>query len=550
MPSAPPASFSDVQYRATLERIPDGRPGLLAKVRKIRELVESAKRDPNFRAAAARLVDHVAEKDHDGEIGAVTDFVRGAIRYLRDPYAHGGLELFTTPQALFRDALRGTAIGDCDDHVLLESALLEVLGYPTRYRVGGLPPDHYRHIWIEAKHPGRGWLAIELTKKDRPVGWDPSAKFPLTETFESGQLTGDDVDYEDEPMRTVLGALPPSFLNVQPYDEALYAGATPSDFFRAVGIRNMIGVGAPALLDYDELAGFKLKKVFRPIKKLGSKAVRVVKKVGVGTVVGVALAPFTGGASLAIGASLDQARKAQKQAKAAAQAQAQYDAQYDAQGMVEAAPASPSAIPLPQPPSFAQQAPGYALAPGQADEMFIDNEGGLMPEYEQTESMPLPGGEEGSYVPTPRDFGHEPALSPFSVESDGGGGDTDPGFGMGRGSEALFHEATMDNRNTYGGIDTTFGGLGAESWLTELGKALTPIATTAAQTALQYQQAKLGARAQQKYGATPAFFARSPIPTSTQAPTGPRTFNLSGVALPLAIAVGAFFLLSGRSRRR
>ena len=70
------------------------------------------------------------------------------------------------------------ASGDCDDHVILASALLETAGYPTRYVVGGLPPQDYKHIWLEVRHPREGWLPIELTKKDVPVGWDPAPTRP------------------------------------------------------------------------------------------------------------------------------------------------------------------------------------------------------------------------------------------------------------------------------------------------------------------------------------------------------------------------------------
>ena len=166
-----------------LETIPDGRPGLDAKVRKIRALVEAAKRDPSFRQRAAAIVARVPQRDQVGEITAVFDFVRDGVRYLRDPWAPEGLELFTAPALLLRDVDEGIAAGDCDDHVILASALLETIGYRTRYRIGGLPPDHFRHIWLEVQS-ANGWLPLELVKKDEPVGYDPSPRFPLTLTLD------------------------------------------------------------------------------------------------------------------------------------------------------------------------------------------------------------------------------------------------------------------------------------------------------------------------------------------------------------------------------
>lgn len=170
-----------------LETIPEGRAGLDAKVRKIRALVEAAKRDPAFRERAAAIVASVPQRDQVGEITAIFDFVRDGVRYLRDPWAPEGLELFTAPAQLLRDVDAGTAAGDCDDHVILASALLETIGYRTRYRIGGLPPDHFRHIWLEVQSSG-GWLPLELVKKDEPAGYDPSHRFPLTLTLDGVQM--------------------------------------------------------------------------------------------------------------------------------------------------------------------------------------------------------------------------------------------------------------------------------------------------------------------------------------------------------------------------
>lgn len=172
---------------STLETVPDGTPGVVAKVKRIRQMVEVAKRDPAFRDRAARIVAHVAEKDHDAEIAALVEHVRRGVRYLRDPWSPVGLELFVEPQTMLRDVDAGHATGDCDDHVLLASALLEVAGYPTRYRVGGVPPDNWQHIWLDVQHPRKGWLPVELTKKDVPIGFDPSPRFPMTKTL--GALT-------------------------------------------------------------------------------------------------------------------------------------------------------------------------------------------------------------------------------------------------------------------------------------------------------------------------------------------------------------------------
>lgn len=164
-----------------LQTIPDGRAGLQVKLAKIRQLIEDAKRSPAFRRKALAIVADLPERDHAGEVCRVHEFVTRGVRFVRDPWSPGGLELFVAPAAMLADVERGTAAGDCDDHVILAAALLETIGYRTRFRVGGLPPDHYRHIWLEASTP-QGWVPLELTKKDAPCGFDPSPRFPLTLT--------------------------------------------------------------------------------------------------------------------------------------------------------------------------------------------------------------------------------------------------------------------------------------------------------------------------------------------------------------------------------
>lgn len=205
----------------TLESIPNGKPGLLVKVRRIRSMVEDAKRDPSFREHVAALLHDIPEKDQSAEIARLVTFTRSRVRYLRDPWSPTGLELFVEPRKMLADAEAGTAAGDCDDHVILASSLLETAGYPTRYVVGGLPPDDYRHIWLEVHHPKRGWLPCELTKKDWPVHRDPAGKFPFVERYDGGALRG----------KIMLGAHPSRLRIAVPWramqPDPIYEAMTP-----------------------------------------------------------------------------------------------------------------------------------------------------------------------------------------------------------------------------------------------------------------------------------------------------------------------------------
>lgn len=228
---------------ASRERIPDGAPGLRVKVRRIRELVEASKRDPNFRALVARHVSDLAPRDNSAEIERVVSLVRGRMRYIRDPY---GVETFTDPRLLWSQMERGDgAIGDCDDHVLAASAALEVLGYPTRYRVGGEGPGRYRHIWLEVA-PNRfdGWLPIELTRP-LPIGYDPSERFAHVESHlgafgeraprDSTSRHGVPMD----PFQDRVSALAPFT-----FGGPVYRGFTPGDILR---MTNAMGISGAAI---------------------------------------------------------------------------------------------------------------------------------------------------------------------------------------------------------------------------------------------------------------------------------------------------------------
>lgn len=173
--------------KSRVESLPTGTPGLRVKMARMRELVETAKRDPVFVRRARSIVAQARERDADAEIGAVSAFVRRGIRYVADPLH---VELFTDPRVMLADALAGTGAGDCDELSTLGAALLESVGYPTRWRVGG-EGENWQHVWLDVKHPRRGWLPVDDTAKGRPVGFDPSrGRFSTVGTFHAHDREG------------------------------------------------------------------------------------------------------------------------------------------------------------------------------------------------------------------------------------------------------------------------------------------------------------------------------------------------------------------------
>jgi hypothetical protein len=253
--------------RATIEQIPGGRAGLVHKIRRIREYVEAAKRDPDFRHTVAQVVAHLPAHDHDAELAAVVDFVRRRVRYLHDPWSPDGFEFFQKAPLLLRQALAGVASGDCDDMVILGSAMLESIGFPTRYRVSATAPEVYNHIWLEVQAPRRGWTPVELTYTSPAIGWDPSSRFPIVETF-SG-LGG-------SPMVTnqlvhVPGGHPSMLVPVR-YANPRYHGLLPSDLKR---LRRLLGSdervrAMQQLAELGVLAGW-FDKITDTVKSIGRK---------------------------------------------------------------------------------------------------------------------------------------------------------------------------------------------------------------------------------------------------------------------------------------
>lgn len=178
----------------TLEEIPAGTPGLDVKLVRLRELVEASKRNPSFRRFVLDVVKDVREGDWSGELGAVSRWIRQHVTYRHDPI---GVELFTSPDRLAFDGVAGEAAGDCDDMVALGAAMAEVLGHPSRFRVGGsriAGRETWSHIWRETYDKAkRRWVAFDDTAKKRPPGWSPERHYELgrvTPAGEVGRLPG------------------------------------------------------------------------------------------------------------------------------------------------------------------------------------------------------------------------------------------------------------------------------------------------------------------------------------------------------------------------
>ena len=106
----------------------------------------------------------IKERDKRSEVSAIHAFVKKHLRYVSDPLWY---EFVTFPETLLADR----ADGDCDDHAVLESALLGAIGIPTRfvtYGFNGNPPSHVAlHALV-----GKKWIPLDPIVKDKPDGWE------------------------------------------------------------------------------------------------------------------------------------------------------------------------------------------------------------------------------------------------------------------------------------------------------------------------------------------------------------------------------------------
>ena len=125
-----------------------------------------------IRAQALRIIRDIPENDKRAEVIAVHTYVQKHLRYVNDPH---GFELLTYPETLLT-----LAHGDCDDHVILEAALLGAIGVPTAFLTLRRPSDPIAsHVYMVAILPGGKEITLDPIIKDKPAGFDPATTEPF-----------------------------------------------------------------------------------------------------------------------------------------------------------------------------------------------------------------------------------------------------------------------------------------------------------------------------------------------------------------------------------
>lgn len=153
---------------ARLEGIPDGMPGAIQTLFRMRDLARASLREADQRVRETALSIISGSQSWIAQARAIQEWVQDHIQYVRDPIdANGGVELIQTPQKTL-----DYGAGDCDDQSTLMAALLSSVGHPSRFMAVGFRGEPLSHVLTQTK-VRNCWASVE-TIEPRPFGWFPT----------------------------------------------------------------------------------------------------------------------------------------------------------------------------------------------------------------------------------------------------------------------------------------------------------------------------------------------------------------------------------------
>lgn len=127
------------------------------------EFIRQGQYDHRLREFVEReIVGELFPHDYLSEYAAILNWVRGNIRYMRDPRT---VEQVKTPAVVLE-----TRTGDCDDMSVLIGALVGLVGGQVRLVAGGLANAGrvasgrpiLSHVWLEAFDPtSKSWVVLD-----------------------------------------------------------------------------------------------------------------------------------------------------------------------------------------------------------------------------------------------------------------------------------------------------------------------------------------------------------------------------------------------------
>jgi len=145
-----------VDLTAEPARYAEGMRGVAQTLGVMRRMVDEGKRSLAIRQAATNVVFLTPERDAHAAAAALFEFVRDHVRYIQDIH---GVETLHTPEKTLAQRL-----GDCDDQTTLLAALLESVGYATRFVVAGYScPGTVEHVYLQTLLDGE-WVDLDPTE--------------------------------------------------------------------------------------------------------------------------------------------------------------------------------------------------------------------------------------------------------------------------------------------------------------------------------------------------------------------------------------------------
>lgn len=162
--------------RNLIHRTPllSGDAGIQQTIDVMRSLVDDASADPSIVRLATDIVKTVPAYQERAEAEAIYKWVRGNIRFTRDPLTK---EKLYPPGELLK-----IRAGDCDDMATLIAALDFAVGIPARFvTVAGNRsyPQEFSHVYTEAEVPaGSGnWIPQDAARFESRFGSEPPRYF-------------------------------------------------------------------------------------------------------------------------------------------------------------------------------------------------------------------------------------------------------------------------------------------------------------------------------------------------------------------------------------
>ena len=146
--------------------IPEGNAGNLITLDRMAEMIRE--QQPLF-TPLARLGPPSATDAH-----RIFEWVRSHMLYIEDLNdLRGVIEEIKTPEYLLREiATFGSAIGDCDDYVVLYGTIYLARGYGVKLVAIALHEDTLlEHVFLQVSWDGSGWVTCDGIVAE-PMGWE------------------------------------------------------------------------------------------------------------------------------------------------------------------------------------------------------------------------------------------------------------------------------------------------------------------------------------------------------------------------------------------